>query len=192
MDKILHLRDPGRTIPCEYQETMVSHGFRVVQDFVHPQYRCIYMYSMCVYAEVGEESKKNYFAVGSPYSNTYSSHRLRESVLWFGKPKEEETGSPETSRVMMETRTNQAAKPRIRDMGILTAFFWGKTAQRNFQGMLTGQIPVELNDHRMLVDRSPCFCFSFLWGSLFLSPKSSSDRQLHAMGAELTPRWVTK
>ena len=34
-----HLRNP-RTIrfPCKYQQTMVSDGFKVVQDFVQPQY----------------------------------------------------------------------------------------------------------------------------------------------------------
>ena len=40
------LRNPSRTtvqkpgmirFPCKYQQTMVSHGFKVVQDFVHPQ-----------------------------------------------------------------------------------------------------------------------------------------------------------
>ena len=35
MDEILHHpRNPGMMIPLQ----MVSHGFKVVQDFVHPQY----------------------------------------------------------------------------------------------------------------------------------------------------------
>ena len=29
---------PGIMIPYKYQQTMVSHGSKVVQDFVHPQY----------------------------------------------------------------------------------------------------------------------------------------------------------
>ena len=34
-----HLKNPGRIrFPGKYQQTMVSHGFKVVQDFVHPQY----------------------------------------------------------------------------------------------------------------------------------------------------------
>ena len=33
-----HLRNPGMMIPCKYQQTMVAHGFQVVQAFVHPQY----------------------------------------------------------------------------------------------------------------------------------------------------------
>ena len=37
MDEILHhLRNPGMMIPL--QQTMVSHGFKVVQDFVHSEY----------------------------------------------------------------------------------------------------------------------------------------------------------
>ena len=39
MDEILHhLRNPGMMLPCKYQQTMVSLGFKAVQDFVHPQY----------------------------------------------------------------------------------------------------------------------------------------------------------
>ena len=34
-----HLRSRGMIrFPCNYQQTMVSHGFKVVQDFVIPQY----------------------------------------------------------------------------------------------------------------------------------------------------------
>ena len=40
MDEILHhLRNPAMMIPCKYQQTMPSYGFKVVQDFVHPQYQ---------------------------------------------------------------------------------------------------------------------------------------------------------
>ena len=40
VDEILHhLRSPGLIrFPCKYQQTMVCHGFRVVQHFAHPQY----------------------------------------------------------------------------------------------------------------------------------------------------------
>ena len=40
MDEILHHPRNPRMIrlPCKYQQPMVSHGFQVVQDFVHPQY----------------------------------------------------------------------------------------------------------------------------------------------------------
>ena len=40
MDEILHhLANPKRMAPpCKCQRTTVSHGFQVVQDFVHPQY----------------------------------------------------------------------------------------------------------------------------------------------------------
>ena len=36
--KTHHPRNPGMIrFPCKYQQTMVSHGFNLVQDFVHPQ-----------------------------------------------------------------------------------------------------------------------------------------------------------
>ena len=40
MDEILpHLRNPGMIrFPCKYQQRMVSHGFKAMQDFVHPLY----------------------------------------------------------------------------------------------------------------------------------------------------------
>ena len=37
-ENLHHLRNPGMVIPLQTQQTIASHGFKVVQDVVHPQY----------------------------------------------------------------------------------------------------------------------------------------------------------
>ena len=58
MDTILHhLQNHGMIqFPCKYQLTMVTHGLKVVRDFVHPQY--IYVYTSLSISSEGAWQKE--------------------------------------------------------------------------------------------------------------------------------------
>ena len=89
MNEILHhLRSFGMMIPQRsYQRTMVSNGFKVVQDFVHPQYQ---QCNRICFLVVGYPRSRTSVRVGKPPSCEFppkpNQYKVRLHVAPFHAP----------------------------------------------------------------------------------------------------------